>query len=388
MRKEHLSAIPRAILIHSPHAGRSTLLSHALMELERAGVEIVEVLPVAVVADSVGLGQQWKANGIDLVVAAGGDGLVGSVVRHALDGQLPLGILPLGTANDLARSVGIPQDIPSAAQVIASGSCREIDLGLARPLQFSESPAPYASPHAGQHKLFAHALTVGLSVQFAQVATNKAIRQRYGRFTYPFALWQAFKTYRPIDAEMHFRDVALNHSLSSPLSAAKSDHLILRSRIAQITAVNAPIFWGAFEGSVPGVSFTDRRLDLVVFEDTNRSQLVQRMLHYFTSRSQRLPGKQSWHAQYPDLFPGALTAIPGIHHVQARSVTIFTEQETHAVTLDGEVSLQTPVEAYVADEQLHLLVPQDAQKRTPRNRTWISRLRLIMLGVSIHPTIS
>jgi diacylglycerol kinase (ATP) len=382
--KKHLSAGRRAIVIHSPYAGRSASLSHALTMLERAGVEMVDVLPIAVVTDAVALGQQWKANGIDLVVAAGGDGLVGSVAMDALDGQLPLGILPLGTANDLARSVGIPQDIPSAARMIACGTSRAIDLGLARPLMFDEPPASPTSSRPDQHKLFAHALTVGLSVQFAQIATNKAIRQRYGRLTYPLALWRAFNTYRPIDAEIHFQDAALRHTSFSSLPMATRDHLVLHSRVAQITAVNAPIFWGAFEGSVPGVSFSDRHLDLVIFEDTSRYQLARRMLHFFTSRYQRSPGKQSWHARYPDLLPAEFTDIPGIHHIQARSVTIFTENEPQAVTLDGEVYTQTPVEARVADEQLQLLVPEDACWSATRNKaeaTWTSRLWLIMPGV-------
>ncbi len=151
---------------------------------------------------------------------------------------------------------------------------------------------------------------------------------------------------------------ALRRFPSSPLPLVTSDHLVLQSRIAQVTAVNAPIFWGRFQGSVPAVSFTDRRLDLVIFEDTSRYQLAQRMLHFFTSRYQRAPGKQGWHARYPDLLPAEVTAIPGVHHIQARSMTIVTENELRAVTLDGEVYTQTPVEACVADEQLELLVPE------------------------------
>lgn len=357
------------MVIHSPHAGRSAILAHALRALEHAGVEIAEVLPIAAVADGSGLVQQWKAKGIDLIVAAGGDGVVGSAARHALDGKLPLGILPLGTANDLARSVGIPQDISSAAQIIAAGTVCLIDLGLARPLLLDEPPASHPFPHSGQPKLFAHALTVGFSVQFAQVATNKAIRQRYGRLTYPFALWQAFKTYRPIDAEIHLQGIALRSSLSSALfPMIKKDHLSLSGRIAQVTAANAPIFWGTFEGRVPGVSFTDRLLDLVIFEETSWYQLAQRMLHFFTSRFPHAPSKQSWHAQYSDLLSAEITTIPGIHHVQAQSVTIFTDNEPQAVTLDGEVCLQTPVEARVANEQLQILVPEETGWNTTSNQ--------------------
>lgn len=348
------SSTRRAIVIHSPHAGRSASLSHALAELRRSGVEIAEVLPISLITNTPALAQEWKTSGIDLVVAAGGDGLVGGLITHIIADHLPIGILPLGTANDLARSLGIPQDVASATSVIASGVHRVIDLGLARPLNLSEQSVPHL--HPTQQRLFAHALTVGLSAQFARVATNKTVRQRYGHLTYPFALWQAFKTYRPIDAECHFLGVA-QRTPSSPFPVATDEHLILRSRIAQSTAVNAPIFWGPFEGRVPGVRFTDHLLDIVIFEDTSRHLLALRMLHFFNSRHQRSPGKRGWHAQYPDLLSAELTNIPGVHHVQARSLTIFTENGPEAVTLDGEVCTQTPVEACVADEQLRILVP-------------------------------
>ncbi len=369
----------RAVVIHSPLAGRSALLSHAIAALERVGIDIALVLPISRVEEADGVAQQWKANGINLLVAAGGDGLVGSVARHAVGGQLPLGILPLGTANDLARSVGIPHDLPAAAQVMVSGTARRIDLGLSRPLWQSSPSVSPPPPRCGEPKLFTHALTVGLSVQFAQVATNKAIRERYGHLTYPLALWQASQAYHPIDVEIHLHDIALRSSSSLPVGV--QDHLVLRSRIAQVTAVNAPIFWGAFEGSVPGVSFTDRRLDIVIFEHTSRFQLARRMLRFFTSQSQRSPAKQSWQARSPDLLPAEFTTLPGIHHFQARSVTIFIENEPQPVTLDGEVSIQTPVEARVAEEQLELLVPRDACGSAASTRTaaiWIARLRLIL----------
>src|SRR5581483_689277 len=154
MMKEPLLAQRRAIVIHSPHAGRSASFSHALTLLEHAGIEVVDVLPIAVVADAVTGGQQWKASGINLVVAAGGDGVVGSVVRLALDAHLPLGILPLGTANDLARSVGIPQGLASAVRVIASGTARVIDLGQAHPLLFDGLPTSHPSARPDQHRFF------------------------------------------------------------------------------------------------------------------------------------------------------------------------------------------------------------------------------------------
>src|SRR5215469_591895 len=99
-KKDIMKVIPasarRAIVIHSPHAGRSNSLSYALTELRRSGVEITEVLPISTVASIPALAQEWKTNGVDLVVAAGGDGLVGGLIEYALASRLPIGILPLG----------------------------------------------------------------------------------------------------------------------------------------------------------------------------------------------------------------------------------------------------------------------------------------------------
>lgn len=108
------------------------------------------------------------------------------------------------------------------------------------------------------------------------------------------------------------------------------------------------------------------------------------MLRFFLNPDHRSPAKQSWQARYPDLLPAELTTLPGIHHFQARSVTIFTENELHPVTLDGEVSTQTPVEACVASEQLELLVPCDARgsaTNTKAAATWTARLRLLLRGL-------
>jgi len=130
-----LSITRTAMVIHSPHAGRAAKLSQALTFLRQAQVELADVLSIATVDGRLDLGTQWRERGIDIVVAAGGDGLVGGLLSHVTASGLPLGILPLGTANDVARSVGIPQDLQRAVEVIACGTSRAIDLGVAHPAE-------------------------------------------------------------------------------------------------------------------------------------------------------------------------------------------------------------------------------------------------------------
>ncbi|HEX3525726.1 MAG TPA: diacylglycerol kinase family protein [Thermoanaerobaculia bacterium] len=68
-------------------------------------------------------------DGFDAIVAAGGDGTVSCVAGVVAGTQMPLGVLPLGTLNHFAKDIGIPADLEAAAQTIAAGHVRALDLG-------------------------------------------------------------------------------------------------------------------------------------------------------------------------------------------------------------------------------------------------------------------
>lgn len=70
-----------------------------------------------------------EAEDIDAVVAGGGDGTVGCAAAALAGTGRPLGIVPLGTLNHLARDAGIPLDLDEAVALIATGRARPIDLG-------------------------------------------------------------------------------------------------------------------------------------------------------------------------------------------------------------------------------------------------------------------
>ncbi len=133
----------RAIVIQSPHAGRAMLLSQALTLLEQAGIEVANVLSIAALDSLSPQGAVWQEQGMTLAIAAGGDGVVGGVITHLAAGRLPLGILPLGTANDIARSLRIPQNLPQAVEVIAQGILSPSISGW---------HGPPRRPHAGRNR--------------------------------------------------------------------------------------------------------------------------------------------------------------------------------------------------------------------------------------------
>ncbi len=76
--------------------------------------------------------------GYDVVVGAGGDGTVGTVAFHVMGSPTALGILPLGSAMNVARSLAIPRDIEAAAAILAAGTVRTIDVGDAGGRPFLE----------------------------------------------------------------------------------------------------------------------------------------------------------------------------------------------------------------------------------------------------------
>jgi diacylglycerol kinase family enzyme len=81
------------------------------------------------VPDLTAFTRQVLISHFDAVVAAGGDGTVSAVAAALVDTSTPLGILPLGTLNHLARDLKISSNLQEAARTIAEGHIREIDVG-------------------------------------------------------------------------------------------------------------------------------------------------------------------------------------------------------------------------------------------------------------------
>lgn len=124
-----------------------------------------------------------EADGADVIVVAGGDGTLNAAARAVIDAGKPLGVLPTGTANDLARTLGIPADLSGAAGVIAAGQTRTIDLG-----------------EVNGHPFF-NVASIGISAKLADALTGVA-KKRWGRLSYPIALARTLIDARPFHATM------------------------------------------------------------------------------------------------------------------------------------------------------------------------------------------
>jgi diacylglycerol kinase (ATP) len=359
-----------AIVIHSPHAGRSAQLPEALKYLKQANIEIAEVVPITQLDGLPIQGSLWKEQGVNLVIAAGGDGLIGGVITHITESNLPLGILPLGTANDIARSINIPQDLQQAVEVIKQARTVAVDVGIAKPAEQAPhqirrqgiSKQTLACPQS--HGYFAHALTVGLNVQFAHLATNIATRQRYGKLTYPIAALEVLFNHEPLEVNVCIEGVLLPPQNKSIVPEKQEEPMIIedpitfRCQVLQATVINAPIFGGKWNLALPNASINDHLLDLVIVEAIELPSLTAAFRHLFNNTETASATSKKAEYTWQSLLETAdLTGIPGIHHVQARSMTISTSNDPEDVTLDGEIRGQTPIHVQMADIPLNIFVP-------------------------------
>jgi diacylglycerol kinase (ATP) len=100
------------------------------------------------------LAEQAARQGFSPIVAAGGDGTIGETVnglaraaKSEQDLLGPFGILPLGSANDLVDNLGLPTDLNAAAQVIARGRTRRMDVGYVNGFYFANNSAVGLEPY-------------------------------------------------------------------------------------------------------------------------------------------------------------------------------------------------------------------------------------------------
>lgn len=121
------------------------------------------------------------AGAVDGVVVAGGDGTLNAAAPGILATGLPLGVVPLGTANDLARTLGVPLDPAEAVAVVAAGHTRAIDLGEVN------------------GRVFFNVASIGLAAELTRQLTRER-KQRWGRLAYGLTALRVLADMRPFRA--------------------------------------------------------------------------------------------------------------------------------------------------------------------------------------------
>jgi len=145
-----------AKVILNPYSNRwkaKARWSEAEAALKSAGVDfelVISERPGHIIE----LAEQAAHQRFSPIIAAGGDGTIGEVVNglalaanSEMDLLGPLGILPLGTANDMAYALSIPTDLQAAAQIIKTGNIKRMDIGRVNDLYFANNSAAGLEPY-------------------------------------------------------------------------------------------------------------------------------------------------------------------------------------------------------------------------------------------------
>lgn len=287
----------RALLLVNRHARHGKEhLSTAIDHLQTLGLELIEEstedpqhLPDLI---------RRYQHQVDLVIVGGGDGTLNAAIDGLVDTQLPLGILPLGTANDLARTLNIPTSLPEACEIIAQGQVQRIDLGWVN----------------GKH--FFNVASLGLSVQITQRLT-KQVKHRWGVLAYAFAALQAFWQARPFRAEIRLNGTSI------PV------------KTIQIAVGNGRYYGGGMTVA-HDATIDDQRLDLYSIELRHWWQTITLL---------------------PAMRRGEYNAWSDVRVLQGQEFEVYTRRP-RSINTDGEITTYTPAQFRVIPSALAVLVPE------------------------------
>lgn len=127
----------RVLMIHNPVAGHLSTrrLTRIVKALEGMG-GVITVRRTGVPGDAEAIAAIASRTDFDVVAAAGGDGTINEVVNGLAGKDLPLAIVPLGTANVLAAEIAVPRRPRDIARMILDGECRSVCVGVGNGRRF------------------------------------------------------------------------------------------------------------------------------------------------------------------------------------------------------------------------------------------------------------
>jgi diacylglycerol kinase family enzyme len=291
------------VLVRNPQAGNYRRVRRRLSQaLRDAGVRVVAALDLADLHQV----RAWCAlppAGRPVIVAAGGDGTVGTVAELLAGSDTTFGILPLGTNNNVARSLGIPARVEDAARLLTHGSTVAVDLGR-------------FIPDAGAPRSFLHAAGLGIQADFARLAADTTLRRRLGRYTYLVATALALRRRRPVRC-----DLILNGRRQSRW-------------LLYLMVFNVPLFAGPLQLHLAG-GIADRRFDVLAIDVLSLPRFLLALAPMLRGRRPRGPGV----------------------HVERVSRLRIDSPRPLAVSLDGEVAGHIPGTFVIMPAALQVIAP-------------------------------
>jgi YegS/Rv2252/BmrU family lipid kinase len=290
--------VPReAVLVVNAHSRRGRdLFEQAREKLGAAGVTLLDCHPVKNPKQLIPTMREAVRSGAPMIIVGGGDGSLSSTVDDIVDRDVVFALLPLGTANSFARTLGIPLDLDGAIETIANGKRRRVDLGMI------------------DDDYFANAAAIGLSPMIGETVPHN-LKRYLGVFGY--LLWALWCLVRFAPFKLIVEENGQTHSL---------------------WATEVRIFNGRFHGGV----------ELADDAEVDSGEIV---IQAVTGKSLfRLAW--DWFAKYFRLRSRNDTTV----EFHAEELRLDTRPH-HKISIDGEVLARTPVRVRAAHKAIEVVVP-------------------------------
>lgn len=247
----------RVALIYNPMSGqrskqRAALIADIAAVFESAGIDVRAIATDA--PESAGrLAQEAIADGCDTILAGGGDGTVHEALQTMVGGSAVLGVIPMGTANALARDLGLPSSPVKAAKMLLNAMPVRVSVGN---VFFRDSEGRSCS------RYFVVAAGIGADGLFFSRLDSRMKR----RFGYAAYLVEAVR-------------MALTHTFplfaASFIEAASAGPRV--EEVSQLLAVRISNFGGLVNNLVPGAALDNDKLHVIAFKTRSRLLYLQFM---------------------------------------------------------------------------------------------------------------
>lgn len=294
------------IFLYNPVSGEAQIVAqidHISMHYQRAGF----VLTLFRITRETGLSHLAELIGElkpDHLLAAGGDGTINRLVNYLKhrDVTIPIAILPMGTANDFAHLIGMPNNLSDACRAILNGKVQHLDMGRVN------------------NRYFINVLSCGLFTEVSQ-KTPTALKNTFGKLAYYFSSISELPSFRKMNIEVTADETSFRGSCLLLL--------VFNGRTA-----------GNFKLARHS-SAEDGLLDVLIIKGENIVESIKNVFHFLMKKKD---------SAYPS----------DIVYFQTRKLHIENDQPT--TDIDGEKGPDFPLEVECLPGSLPIIVPQEMEE--------------------------
>ena len=288
---------PIALIINTNSRRGRDEFEAAQKALRDAGLEI-EAHAVTDEKESAQLLKREVEAGAKMVIVGGGDGTLSDAASHLIHTDVALAVLPMGTGNTFARSLGLPLDLGEAAKTIAGAHIEKIDVGKVN------------------HQIFLNSVALGLTTEIAQALT-KNIKKKLGLLAWPF---------------VGFRVLATHRALVLKVSSEEKSFAV---RTHQLLVVNGRYVAGPI-AAAPDASVQDHAFDVFVLGGAKKGTLLRATWNWLTHKHIYTPENRYFTTQ---------------------KLRVESPRRVVEVNVDGDINDRTPLEIEILPGALRVVVP-------------------------------